>query len=228
MSNLIDQILLEVCLDPKIHDGIFKLNDNDHMDTLREYLVNKWGLTKENAIQFSNQMLEGRFPERQAYNADGILVTFPTPKHKAKAIARGTHFEKNPKPQPEPTPEPENPEPTTDISEPTPEPENPAVSPSNPPIDEPSPKSVTQGDSTLFVEPVRGPDIQDTPPTPPMSPVQEPDTPEKRAAEKAVAKQIMASDSLTEEVKEQIKLVQIFAETKGYTHVKDILSQYLL
>jgi hypothetical protein len=42
-------------------------------------------------------MLEGKYPERQAYNTNGILVTFPTPEYKQKAIARGTHFEENPK-----------------------------------------------------------------------------------------------------------------------------------
>ena len=31
------------------------------------------------------------------YNKDGLLVTFPSPEYKQRAIARGTHFEKNPK-----------------------------------------------------------------------------------------------------------------------------------
>ena len=44
-----------------------------------------------------NKMLEGRYPDRQAYNANGILVTFPTPEYKQKAIERGSHFEQNPK-----------------------------------------------------------------------------------------------------------------------------------
>jgi hypothetical protein len=47
--------------------------------------------------QYLNKMLEGKYPERQAYNTNGILVTFPTPEYKQKAIARGTHFEENPK-----------------------------------------------------------------------------------------------------------------------------------
>ena len=37
-----------------------------------------------------------KYPERQAYNAKGILVTFPTPEYKADAIKRGTHFEEDP------------------------------------------------------------------------------------------------------------------------------------
>jgi hypothetical protein len=68
------------------------------MNALRDYFL-KRGITKEAAIHVTNRMVEGKFPERQAYNKDGILVTFPTPKHKANAISRGTHFEKNPSPQ---------------------------------------------------------------------------------------------------------------------------------
>lgn len=40
---------------------------------------------------------KGKHPERQAYNKNGLLVTFPTPEYKARAISKGTHFEKNPK-----------------------------------------------------------------------------------------------------------------------------------
>jgi hypothetical protein len=47
--------------------------------------------------EFSNLVLEkGQYPERQAFNQKGILVTFPTPEYKADAIKRGTHFEKDP------------------------------------------------------------------------------------------------------------------------------------
>jgi len=38
-----------------------------------------------------------KHPERQAYNKNGILVTFPTPEYKQRAIKRGTHTEENPK-----------------------------------------------------------------------------------------------------------------------------------
>jgi hypothetical protein len=39
---------------------------------------------------------KGKFPERQAYNRNGILVTFPTPEYKKEAIKAGTHFEDDP------------------------------------------------------------------------------------------------------------------------------------
>lgn len=96
MSNFIDRILLEVCLDERVQDGIFDLSNDIHMDVLRENLVDKFGLSLENARSIHNKMLEGKYPERQAYNKDGLLVTFPTPQHKQKAIQRGTHFEKDP------------------------------------------------------------------------------------------------------------------------------------
>src|ERR1035437_7179187 len=98
MSNILDRVFNEVCLDERITDGVFKMEEATHMDALREYFLNK-GVPREAAIAVTNRMVEGKYPERQAYNQDGILVTFPTPQHKARAIARGTHFEKNPVPQ---------------------------------------------------------------------------------------------------------------------------------
>lgn len=94
-ARLIDKILREVSLDSRIHDGIFKLEENDHMEVMREYLINK-GIDEASVIEFCNKVLEGKYPERQAYNKDGILVTFPTPEYKKKAILAGTHFEEDP------------------------------------------------------------------------------------------------------------------------------------
>lgn len=93
--RILDKILNEVSLDNRVKDGVFNIEENDHMDALREYL-NKRGLDEESIREFSNRVLEGKFPERQAYNAKGILVTFPTPEYKADAIKAGTHFEENP------------------------------------------------------------------------------------------------------------------------------------
>jgi hypothetical protein len=69
---------------------------NEHMDALRETLVDKFNITLNDSKEIHNKMLEGKYPERQAYNKDGLLVTFPTPQHKTKAISRGTHFEQDP------------------------------------------------------------------------------------------------------------------------------------
>jgi len=136
-------ILEQVCLDPRIHDGIFSLEKDTHLNILQEYLQRD-GMSYEQTVLLRNCLLEGKYPERQAYNANGLLVTFPTPEYKQKAIARGTHFEENPKkaqqaaavnifdtepkekPEPQPQPQPqsvppeEKPEPQ---SQPTTQPE---------------------------------------------------------------------------------------------------------
>ena len=106
MANIVDRVFGEVCLDERIKDGIFRMEEEEHMNALRDYFV-KRGIAKEAAVSVTNRMVEGKYPERQAYNKDGILVTFPTPQHKAKAIQRGTHFEKNPAPQNTTPPRPE-------------------------------------------------------------------------------------------------------------------------
>lgn len=96
MSTIIDRILAEVCLDERIPDGTFDMSNNTHMDVLRENLTDNYGLALNDVKGIHNKMVEGKYPERQAYNKDGLLVTFPTPQHKAKAISRGTHFEQDP------------------------------------------------------------------------------------------------------------------------------------
>ena len=95
MNKLLDKILSEVSLDHRVSNGMFNIEENDHMEALRDYLSKK-GIDEESIRTFSNRVLEGKYPERQAYNANGILVTFPTPEYKKEAIKRGTHFEEDP------------------------------------------------------------------------------------------------------------------------------------
>ena len=96
----IKQIFLEALqqasTDISIENGIFDISKQEHIEVLREYLLNS-NVDSKIVNQYLNKMLEGKYPERQAYNTNGILVTFPTPEYKQKAIARGTHFEENPK-----------------------------------------------------------------------------------------------------------------------------------
>jgi outer membrane biosynthesis protein TonB len=102
------------------------------------------GVSTEEALDVRNRMMEGKFPERQAYNANGILVTFPTPEYKQRAIKRGTHFEKNPKQkapnvsfdEPQSKEKPESPE------EPKPEPKS-EPAPKEEPKPEPKPEPTT-------------------------------------------------------------------------------------
>lgn len=96
MKEVIEQLLNKICLDERLAEGVFFIEDNTHMDILQEYLVS-YGVTSTDSIIIRNAMLEGKYPERQAYNTDGLLVTFPTPEYKQNAIQRGTHFEENPK-----------------------------------------------------------------------------------------------------------------------------------
>jgi hypothetical protein len=94
-KKLLEKILSEVSLDQRVGDGMFNIEEDGHMEALRDYLTKK-GIDEESVKTFSNKVLEGKYPERQAYNAKGILVTFPTPEYKTDAIKRGTHFEEDP------------------------------------------------------------------------------------------------------------------------------------
>ena len=91
-----EKLLNNVCLDERIDTGTFDITNNDHISIMREYLIHK-GIDEIHALEFTNRVVEGgKHPQRQAYNANGILVTFPTPQHKQNAIRRGSHFEKDP------------------------------------------------------------------------------------------------------------------------------------
>jgi len=149
--NILSELIEQICLDSRIKDGIFSLDNNDHLNILQEYLQTELNINEQQAQELRNAVLEGKYPDRQAYNANGLLVTFPTPEYKQRAISRGTHFEENPKkaagasvfdPQPEqptaqqtPTSEPQQPAPAT--TEPTkpaePKPETPAEKDKNEP-----------------------------------------------------------------------------------------------
>lgn len=208
MSNILDRVFAEVCLDERITDGVFKMEEATHMDALRDYFVKK-GVTKEAAISVTNRMVEGRFPERQAYNKDGILVTFPTPQHKARAIARGTHFEKNPVPQvhkpheeepkkappgskPEPGELPPDDDDEKDHDKDEDDDEEGGGGGSHGGGKEPT---IFQGDKQLAVEPPRGDEKPEPPPQPPSPTVPPvPRTPERVAAEKEITRQILATD----------------------------------
>lgn len=91
----VTELLNEICLDRRISDGIFDIFNNQHMEVLREKLV-EMGIPSKEVVEIANAVIEGKYPERQAYNANGILVTFPNPEYKQRAIRRGTHFEEDP------------------------------------------------------------------------------------------------------------------------------------
>lgn len=180
MINVIDEILSEVSLDERIKDGIFNLDEALHMDALREFLAKT--VTISEAIQITNRMLEGKYPERQAYNADGILVTFPTPKHKAEAIKRGTHFEKSPNPTPEPKQEEPSEKPLPPLGG------NSTPSSKETPTDDSNKEpNIFQGQQALQAEPIQKPETN-VQPVPIVSTLA---SPEKKEANKDLIQQII-------------------------------------
>lgn len=90
-------IINNICCDTRIKDGILRLDNVEHVFILQEYLE-KAGYSMEEIVNKTSRLFEaGRFPERQAYNKDGILVTFPNKEYRDKAVDKGTHFAENPK-----------------------------------------------------------------------------------------------------------------------------------
>ena len=139
MRKIIDKLFSRICLDERIKDGVFFMEDENHMDVLQEYLE-KYGVDKKHAMEIRYKMLEGKFPERQAYNKDCLLVTFPTPEYKKRAIDRGTHFEQDPtKKAPNVTFDTNQPQPATP---PTPTTEKPVTTPRE------TPSQLTPADTT--------------------------------------------------------------------------------
>jgi len=90
-------LINDICCDGRIKDGIFDIKNADHVFILQEYLE-KSGCDVNYVVDKTANLFEaGRFPERQAYNKDGILVTFPSKEYKDRAVNKGTHFAENPK-----------------------------------------------------------------------------------------------------------------------------------
>ncbi len=138
IKKLIFEALDKSSKDISIEDGVFDLSKQEHIEILRGNLL-EVGMSVETVTDYLNNVVEGKYPERQAYNKNGILVTFPTPEYKQKAIAKGTHFDKNPNKRDanvftdDPTPDQPKPEPE---QKPTPDqpksPEQPAAQPEKP------------------------------------------------------------------------------------------------
>ena len=90
-------LINDICCDGRIKDGIFDFRNQEHVFVLQEYLE-KAGCDVNYVVEKTANLFEaGRFPERQAYNKDGILVTFPSKEYKDRAVNKGTHFAENPK-----------------------------------------------------------------------------------------------------------------------------------
>lgn len=96
-DRIIEKVLNDISVDPRVTDGIIDIHCEEHVNILREYLVER-GIEESVVNEFCDGLIteKGKYPERQAYNRKGILVTFPTPEYKKAAIQAGTHFEEDP------------------------------------------------------------------------------------------------------------------------------------
>lgn len=97
IQKIIDDLLTEVSLDPRVETGIFEIYNCDHLDVLAEHMESR-GIDSEVIAEFieSLAMDEGKYPERQAYNREGWLVTFPSKEYRDAAIKKGTHSASDP------------------------------------------------------------------------------------------------------------------------------------
>lgn len=90
-KNLIFNIVTEAALDSRISDGIVDLRKIDHLQVVAEKLY-ETVLSEEIVDEFvKNFLQEGKYPDRQAYNREGWLVTFPSKEYRDAAIKKGTH-----------------------------------------------------------------------------------------------------------------------------------------
>jgi hypothetical protein len=98
-TNIIESVITEWSV--RSPNGLYAdIWEEENLDSLYESCIFN-GISDEDTLFIINESIvlveKGKHPERQAYNKNGILVTFPTPEYKARAISKGTHFEKNPK-----------------------------------------------------------------------------------------------------------------------------------
>jgi len=98
-DRIIEKVLNDISVDPRITDGIFDIKNTQHIGYLCEYLINK-GIESDIVYEFVKPLIERSddpsVRARQAWNRKGLLVTFPDVSYKQDAIKAGTHFEDDP------------------------------------------------------------------------------------------------------------------------------------
>jgi hypothetical protein len=96
INEFISTVITEASLDARIPDGMVNLKNTDHLQVVAEAMYDACGdegIVNEFVESF---MDEGKYPDRQAYNKDGWLVTFPSAEYKKRAIKKGTHYASDP------------------------------------------------------------------------------------------------------------------------------------
>jgi len=83
--------ILDICVHPLVEDGTFDTQNTEHMFLLMESLIEKNfdDTTVSEVVKALRH--EGKHPERQAYNKEGWLVTFPSKEYRDAALKKGTH-----------------------------------------------------------------------------------------------------------------------------------------
>ena len=91
IDEFISRIIGEAALDARIPDGMVDLKNGDHIQVVAETMYDICE-NEEIVNEFVNTFInEGKYPDRQAFNKDGWLVTFPSKEYRDAAIKRGTH-----------------------------------------------------------------------------------------------------------------------------------------
>ena len=96
-SKIIEELITECECDVRIENGILDLYNTDHLIVLSEHMTNL-GISENEIEEFITEtgVVEGKYPERQAYNKEGWLVTFPSKEYRDAAIKKRTHFSSDP------------------------------------------------------------------------------------------------------------------------------------
>ena len=91
VEKFINDTILEASLDARIPDGILNIKNHEHIQILAERMYDRCG--DESIVNefVSTFVEEGKYPDRQAFNKDGWLVTFPSKDYRDAAIKKGTH-----------------------------------------------------------------------------------------------------------------------------------------
>lgn len=91
IDDFVNSIISEAALDARIPDGVVDMKNIQHIQIIAEAIYDMCGdedIVNEAVSKFVE---EGKYPERQAYNKDGWLVTFPSKEYRDAAIKKGTH-----------------------------------------------------------------------------------------------------------------------------------------
>ena len=96
-STFLQSVLLEAAIDHRIPSGVLDIGNDEHRTVIAEKLLDR-SIDPRIVSEVVNKMAlkDGKYPDRQAFNKEGWLVTFPTPEHRAAAIKKKTHFISDP------------------------------------------------------------------------------------------------------------------------------------